>query len=154
MVSRQDKTPCDCSHGWIIRRNVRLAMGFRARRRFTDQKYGRTVFPLTLTTLLPHNIASECPEYSSYGCSCFSHHSASFRFFSFLLILFICRFFAVPSSDAIRCNLRIIKVVANLDWRELLTHSLAKAHEGNWCSHLDETSAGSLIGRAVLRERK
>lgn len=46
--------------------------------------------------------------------------------------------FAVPNA---RCSLRIIKVVANLDWRELRIHSLVSAR-GNWCLQLQRNFGG------------
>lgn len=56
--------------------------------------------------------------------------------FSLSQFLFFC--FAVPNAW---CSLRIIKVVANLDWRELRIHSLVSAR-GNWCLQLQRNFDG------------
>lgn len=62
--------------------------------------------------------------------------SPSFSLFLFLsvsvfLFLFRCS----------ECSLRIIKVVANLDWRELRIHSLVSAR-GNWYLQLQRNFGG------------
>lgn len=116
-------------HGSIIRRNVRLARDLR-RKKFADQKnvlrysllmsrknaldLARLFMP-SLFLSFSVCLSSSCPPSQS---------------------LFFC--FAVPNA---RCSLRIIKVVANLDWRELRIHSLVSAR-GNWCLQLQRNFGG------------
>lgn len=71
----------------------------------------------------------------------------------FTLFLFLnlsISFFCPVVPDA-RCSLRIIKVVANLDWRELRIQSLARCAR-KLVLAAQETSAGSLIGRDAVRD--
>lgn len=102
-------------HSSIIRRNVRLARDL-MRKKFTDQK-DVVQYSLLMSRKNILDLAR------------------LFMLFLFFpsppsLCLFFC--FAVPNA---RCSLRIIKVVANLDWRELRIHSLVSAR-GNWCLQL------------------
>lgn len=101
-------------HGSIIRRNVRLARDL-MRKKFTDQK----------------NVVQYSLLMSRKNVLDLARLFMLFLFFPSRLFLFLYLFFcfAVPNA---RCSLRIIKVVANLDWRELRIHSLVSAR-GNWC---------------------
>lgn len=73
-----------------------------------------------------------------------------FTLFLLLQSLSTSRFFRPVVPDA-RCSLRIIKVVANLDWRELRIQSLARCAR-KLVLAAQETSAGSLIGRDAARD--
>lgn len=124
-------------HSSIIRRNVRLARDL-MRKKFADQKnLARYFCPSpSSSSELCRNTRSECSN--ARGCCTLSHFispypapsrsSSALSRYSFLCLSFFCS--VVPDA---RCSLRIIKVVANLDWRELRIHSLASAR-GNWYS--------------------
>lgn len=101
--------------GPIIRRNVRLARDL-MRKKFTDQKN-----VVRYSLLMSRKNALDLRAFPLPFPLCHS------LFPSISQSLFFC--FAVPNA---RCSLRIIKVVANLDWRELRIHSLVSAR-GNWC---------------------
>lgn len=85
------------------------------------------------------NVAGECSEFSALFLFLDLSISSSF-FLSF--------FFRPVVPDA-RCSLRIIKVVANLDWRELRIQSLAR-YARKLVLAAQETLAGSLIGRDAV----
>lgn len=110
-------------HGSIIRRNVRLARDL-MRKKFADQKNVARYF------LLPTSRKSTLNRGSPISAP-FLPLSSSLFFYVFFFFLFC---FAAPDA---RCSLRIIKVVPNLDWRELRIHSLVSAR-GNWCSQLEK----------------
>lgn len=117
-------------HGSIIRRNVRLARDL-MRKKFTDQK---NVVRYSLLMSRKNISGSSTPVHA------FPLPFSIFLFSSLLLFPSVSVFFCFAVLNA-RCSLRIIKVVANLDWRELRIHSLVSAR-GNWCLQLQRNFGG------------
>lgn len=102
------------------------------RKKFTDQKNVARYYLLLMSRENALNLA----RFSSFSIS-------------LSLLLFFFPFFFRPVVPDARCSLRIIKVVANLDWRELRIQSLAR-YARKLVLAAQETLAGSLIGRDAV----
>lgn len=127
VISIEAREISDC-YSSIIRRNVRLARDL-MRKKFSDQK---NVGRYYLFLMSRENALNLARLYS--------------RFPSFSISLSLFFYSVVPDA---RCSLRIIKVVANLDWRELRIQSLARCAR-KLVFAAQETLAGSLIGRDAV----